>query len=491
MVSGPEALRRLDRSMRDIRDEERSLTRSSADASAKIARLREIESEQFSTLAKIRLDPQKRSKVTDYISRAEKEANEILQRHAQKLVEISGLLGDVDKDIEATRGKRDDAMADYEAAQTKLNKLSADVFAELDKDKKYQTQKQAVDDAVATFNHADEKAAVAEKDREEKGAPYRTDPLFMYLFERGYNTNAYKANNITRMLDGWVARMVRYHDAKPNFVILNEIPMRLREHADYLQGEIDDERQKLDRLEDAAFDKHGGKAARETADRSEEIIAAIDGRLIELEDQRDELVHRQRKFSEGKNPAYREAVGLLASGLQREGLEDLYAAARQTSTREDDQIVRKIDAVRSEIVTLETEIKASKDRLKSLAVRRRELEDIEWEFKQERYDRPSFDFDDDLVGDLLGEFLKGAISASNYWGHWQKAQKYRGPKRSRSKDHYSNPWGGKSYSSKKRRKSKDYGTFGSSSSEFSRPRSTPRGSKGKRHHGGFKTGGKF
>ncbi len=491
MVSGPEALRRLDRSMRDIRDEERSLTRSSADASAKIARLREVESEQFSALAKVRLDPQKRTEVTDYISRAEKEANEILQRHASKLDELSGLLADVDKDIEATRDKRDAAMADYEAAQKKLDQLSAEVFADLDKDAKYQAQKQAVDDAVATFNHADEKAGVAEKDREEKGAPYRNDPLFMYLFERGYNTNAYKASNITRMLDGWVARMVRYHDAKPNFVILNEIPMRLREHADHLQDEIDAERQKLDALEDAAFDAHDGKAARETADRSEEIIAAIDARLVELEDQRDELVHRQRKFSEGKNPAYREAVDLLASGLQREGLEDLYAAARQTSTREDDQIVRKIDAVRTEIVALETEINASKDRLKTLAVRRRELEDIEWEFKQKRYDRPSFDFDDDLVEDLLGEFLKGAISASNYWGQWQKAQKYRGPKRSRSKDQYSNPWGSKSYSSKKRRKSKDYGTFGYSSSEFSRPRSTPRGSKGKRDHGGFKTGGKF
>ncbi|MCF4097447.1 hypothetical protein [Maritalea mediterranea] len=491
MVSGPEALRRLDRSMRDIRDEEISLTRSSADASAKIARLREVESEQFLALAKLRLDPKRRAEVTDYISRAEKDANEMLQRHGSKLDELSGLLADVDKDIEATRDKRDAAMADYEAAQKKLDQLSADVFADLDKDANYQAQKQAVDDAVATFNHADEKAGVAEKDREEKGAPYRNDPLFMYLFERGYGTNAYKASNITRLLDGWVARMVRYHDAKPNFVILNEIPMRLREHAEHLQDDIETERQKLDALEDAAFDAHGGKEARELADRSEEIISAIDARLVELEDQRDELVHRQRKFSEGQNPAFREAVDMLASGLQREGLEDLYAAARQTATREDDQIVRKIDAVRSEIVTLETEINATKDRLKLLAERRRELEDIEWEFKQKRYDRPSFDFDDDLVEDLLEDFLKGAVSAASYWGKWQQAQKYKGPKRRRSKDQYSNPWGASSYSGRKRRKSKDHGVFGSSSSDFSRPRSTPRGSKGKRDHGGFKTGGKF
>lgn len=491
MVKGPEALRRLDRSMRDIRDEERSLSRTSADASAKIARLREVESEQFLHLAKVRLDPKKRDEVTEYISRAEKEANSILKRHAGKLDEISELLADVDKDIETTRAKRDEAMSDFEQAQKKLDQLSTEVFADLDKDPAYAAQKQAVEEAIATFDHANKKAEVAEQDREEKGAPYRNDPLFMYLFERGFNTGSYRANNITRMLDGWVARMVRYHDAKPNFVILNEIPMRLREHADQVQDEIDEEQQKLEALEDAAFDAHGGKQARETADRSEEIIGEIDARLVELEDKRDELVHRQRKFTQGQNPAYREAVDLLASGLQREGLEDLYAAARQTATREDDQIVRKIDAVRSEIISLETELRACKDRLKVLSERRRELEDIEWEFKQKRYDRPSFDFDDDLVEDLLGEFLKGAITASSYWGKWQDAKKYRGPKRSRSKDQYSNPWGGKSYSSKKKRRSKDFGTFGSSSSEFSRPRSTPRGSKGKRDHGGFKTGGKF
>lgn len=491
MVKGPEALRRLDRSMRDIRDEERALSRTSADASAKIARLREVESEQFLHLAKVRLDPQKRDEVTEYISRAEKEANSILKRHASKLDEISGLLTDVEQDIDTTRATRDAAMTEFAAAQQKLEQLSTEVFADLDQDAAYTAQKQAVDDAIATFDHANQKAEVAEQDREEKGAPYRNDPLFMYLFERGFNTGSYRANNITRMLDGWVARMVRYHNAKPNFVILNEIPMRLREHADHLQDEIDEERQKLDTLEDAAFDAHGGKQARETADRNEEIIGEIDARLVELEDKRDELVHRQRKFSQGQNPAYREAVDMLASGLQREGLEDLYAAARQTASREDDQIVRKIDAVRSEIISLETELRASKDRLKVLSARRRELEDIEWEFKQKRYDRPSFDFDDDLVEDLLGEFLKGAITASSYWGKWQDAQKSRGPTRGRSKDKYSNPWGGKSYSSKKKRRSKDFGTFGSSSADFSRPRSTPRGSKGSRKHGGFKTGGKF
>ncbi len=165
-----------------------------------------MESEQFLNLAKVRLDPQKREEVTEFISRAEKEANGILMRHASKLDEISGLLTDVDKDIEATRAKRDEAMAEFEQAQKKLDQMSTEVFADLDQDPAYQAQKQAVDEAISTFDYANQKAEVAEQDREEKGAPYRNDPLFMYLFERGYNTSSYRANNIARMLDaGWRA----------------------------------------------------------------------------------------------------------------------------------------------------------------------------------------------------------------------------------------------------------------------------------------------
>ena len=67
-----------------------------------------------------------------------------------------------------------------------------------------------------------------------------------------------------------------------------------------------------------------------------------------------------------------------------------------------------------------------KARLKVLAVRRRELEDIAFEFKKARYDDPRSTFrEDDLAGDLLNEFLRGAVSAGSYWSAWQKSQRWR------------------------------------------------------------------
>src|SRR5690606_16754243 len=85
-------------------------------------------------------------------------------------------------------------------------------------------------DAGATLRHVAEeslrKTLQAETDREEKGRPYRDDPLFMYLWERRYGTGTYRANNLVTYLDGLVAGLVRYRDARPNFAMLNDIPLR-------------------------------------------------------------------------------------------------------------------------------------------------------------------------------------------------------------------------------------------------------------------------
>ena len=484
-VSGPEALRSMDRALDEIRREEKQLSRLSADAASRIGRLREVEAEQFLALAELRLDPARKTEITGELSRSEKKARAILEKHERQNKDIGQRLDDIDDEIRDILAKRGSAQAIYEKAEAELDELSGEVFRNLKSDAKYQTQLASSDEAKNIAEHALRKTEIAEADREEKGRPYREDPLFMYLWENGYNTSSYSANNLARFFDKMIAEMVHYHGAKPNFAMLNEIPMRLREHAERLLGSADQEHQKLKKLEDKAFDAAGGKTYRLNSEKAAKEIAAIDDAQIRLEDERDDLARKQSKLTDGSDRTYQEAVETLTDGLQRETLEELYAAARQTSSREDDLIVRKIDAVRDQVVEQENDIGDSKGRLKTLAARRRELEDIEWEFKKSNFDDPRMKFDDHLVEDLLGEFLNGAISASGYWGQWQDAQRGSGysKPRSKSKRSKSGPWS---------KGNLDFGSFGTSSSDFSRPRASSRkGSKGSRKHGNFKTGGKF
>ena len=76
------------------------------------------------------------------------------------------------------------------------------------------------------------------------------------------------------------------------------------------------------------------------------------------------------------------------------------------------------------------ETRDQKARLKTLAARRRELEDIQYEFKKQGFDNPRSTFrEDNLVGDMLNDFLRGGISAANYWDQWRRSQKWSAGRR--------------------------------------------------------------
>jgi hypothetical protein len=83
---------------------------------------------------------------------------------------------------------------------------------------------------------AERKAVQAEADLAEKRVPYEQDPIFMYLWRRGFGTPRYKSTGLVRYLDRKAAAHIGYAEASRNYAMLTELPLRLREHADRLRG---------------------------------------------------------------------------------------------------------------------------------------------------------------------------------------------------------------------------------------------------------------
>ena len=134
---------------------------------------------------------------------------------------------------------------------------------------------------------------------------------------------------------------------------------------------------------------------------------------------------RWATLAQGSDPAFEDALSALAAGLGREDIQTLLAEARRTRTGQDDTIVAQIDDARARIKDEDVETREQKERLKTLAARRRELEDIQWEFKKQRFDDPRSSFGEErLVGDLLNDFLRGGISAASYWEQWRRSQNW-------------------------------------------------------------------
>lgn len=517
-LSGPEALKSLDDALRDIRREEDEIAKRLARSAELVTKFRESESELLRQLASIRLDPATQKELGDRLSAAELKARDMLNKHGSDLSAVENALKELDRRIAALateRGEQTKVVAD---AETELKAIADRVSAEATRDPVYAAKRKAAEELAAVAAESLRKTEQAEADREQKGKPYRDDPLFMYLWERGFGTKNYRANNLIHSLDSWVAGLIGFPEARTNFAMLNEIPLRLREHAERQAQIADAAEAEVVALEKAAVDAGGGKPARLRLEAAQARIAEIDAQMVALEDQRDEQLKAQRDLAQGSDPAFAAAVNGLAEALGREDIQNLLAAARATQTGQDDTIVKQIDEVRQRAAEEEADSREERNRLKTLAARRRELEDIQYEFKKQGFDNASSRFGDDkLVGDLLNDFLRGGISAADYWGQWQRSQSWTRQQRPQGNTSSNSPWGGSSGGfqwpdssfgggggSSNRSRRQGGGGFGgswgklptSSGGGFSRPRQGPSpggfrtgggGSKG----GGFKTGGGF
>ncbi|RYE56144.1 MAG: hypothetical protein EOP20_09305, partial [Hyphomicrobiales bacterium] len=218
-IGGPQALASLEEAMRDIRREEDDISRRLARTAEVIAKIKESEAELFRQLAQLRLDPTIQAELDGRISSAESRARESLKSHAKAVDQAQKSI----EDLEAARlslvERRANAVADLANQQKALDALLADVAARLKTDPAYMEKQQAARTLDEVAGQSMEKTRLAEADREEKGKPYRDDALFMYLWNSGFGTSAYKANNLVRYLDGLVAGLVGFQKARPNYAM--------------------------------------------------------------------------------------------------------------------------------------------------------------------------------------------------------------------------------------------------------------------------------
>lgn len=515
-IRGPEALASLDEAMRDIRREEEEISRRLARSAEKLGKIKENEAELFRQLAQLRLDPAVQGELDGRISAAESKARDMLKAHAKDLSKAEKDMADIDAALVRLTAERAETLKIFEGHQAELKALAAKLGNSIARDPAFAAKRSRATELTEVAAQSMRKTEQAETDREQKGKPYRDDPLFMYLWEAGYGTASYRANNLVRYLDGLVANLIAFQKARPNFAMLNEIPLRLREHAERQIENAKAAEAEVDALEMAAIDAAGGKPMREAMTASQQKIDTLDAEIVATEDQRDETAKALGTLSQGGNPAFEGALGELAMALGREDIQTLLAEARKTRTGQDDTIVAQIDDARARAKEEEGETREQNERLKTLAARRRELEDIQWEFKKQRFDDPRSTFrDDKLVGDVLNDFLRGGISAASYWDQWRRSQNWSAgtsdwgggvglPNNGRQRGN--SPWpeaGGSNFdwpdssfgggSSKSRSKSKGgfgggWGGGSSGGGGFSRPRT---GTVGTRKHSGFKTGGGF
>lgn len=411
MISGRDAFSQLQSALMGVRREEESLVAALNSAMTESARLRTQEAQGWRALARVRLDALAREKVSGPLDASERQALVLIAQRQVKLNEDAAQRDILRKDIEKAQTRRTAAAHDVEQAADAIDEQRAKTQARLKTDPRW---KELIENAARlkeTAASAAGKAKLSEDEKSGKKKPYEADNLFMYLWSRGYGTAAYNAGSFTRFFDGMVARLIDYEELRPNYFMLNEIPARLRDHAERIAQDAETEAQKLTQFERAELEADGIGALEERLAQAEARHQEADVRAAALEkDLKAREEENRAAPEESSDPLLKRAVDIMAEALSREDLRKLMRESLATPTPEDENIVRQIGATRDAIEATDRQIEKARQAALEQTQRRTELERTSERFRQRGYDDPFGGFKSgDFIGSLIGGIVSGML----------------------------------------------------------------------------------
>lgn len=427
MTAGRDALHQIDASIADAR---RTLARSS-DAAATDARLiAELDQRQiavYQRLAELRIVELKNdAPPSAALGDVDRRAETLIGQHDAALGEMAAARDAAARELERLEAARAGAEGAVEAAIAAHDTAAAATRARLENDPVWRAKADALEAFNAMAARAAQKLEVAREDRKEKGAAYEADPLFQYLCDRKFGTRDYRAFPLFAMLDGWVARLIKYRDHRLNYERLLEIPERFSEHAERLKEKAAETTEALAAMERTALESDGVGRLRDAAAAARAKVEALDGEIAAAEEHHRKRADDAAAAAAGKAGPLAEARDLIAAALARIALPDLRLLAAESATPEDDRLVDSLIGLRRQRMEIEEARAAASASLERQGRALSDLEALRRRFKSARFDSPYSEFSGrDVVAVLLSEFLRGALSRDDLWRRIERGHRTR------------------------------------------------------------------
>jgi DNA repair exonuclease SbcCD ATPase subunit len=426
MISGRDALGFINESLHKERASIDTAETRIAELNRQLLGLQEARLEDYRELARLRVGRIGAGHMLSSLDALERQVAAALRVRESARKELNGEIAAVQDERARLEAKRETQRQALEKAAGALDVAEAATQARLDADPEYRAQEQRTREAERIARHAEDKAVQSEQEKDEKGQAYRDDPLFMYLWRRGYGTPKYRAWPLARWLDRKVARLIRFEDARPNYARLQEIPHRLREHAEQKKHDAEAAFAVLRGLDEKAREQDGVVALEQARDNEQTVLEAIDTRIQEAAQRHRQLMERKEAFAGGTDEHYRKAVDYVASELRREDIRELRRDALATPFPDDDIIVNRMVEREQQVQQLESSLGELKKALRQQHQKFQELESLRTDFRRRRYDQPGYGFSDGtLIAAMLGSFLNGMLDRNGLWRVLQQQQRYR------------------------------------------------------------------
>ncbi|MBO0743169.1 MAG: hypothetical protein J2P51_17320, partial [Hyphomicrobiaceae bacterium] len=417
MWTGRQTLASIEEAIGKLRGEESTLDGALRSAVADAERLRTERTQTLRELARVKLDEMMAGRLVDNLDAGERRARQILEDYRLRVAAVGAQRDSVQNEVARAEAERHAAAAAVESALDAVDRLRAEAEAKVAATEAWRTAKIERDKAEAIATEAEKKAAASAAELGAKKKPYDDDPLFAYLWRRGFATAKYTGGRLVRAVDRIVARFISYDEIRPNYSALIEIPLRLREHATAMRGAVAERQAALAEIARRTLVEAGVEA-------KEKILTEARHNLAVLDDTAEKKRELLRKIDESRNalvggdanPAYSEALATIAAADSENSLVNLYAEARRTRTAADEAIVARLEALAAKMSQTEAEIANLRKQIVDLSQRRSEMQEVRERFRRSGYDHPQITFDNGgNIGTVLGSILEGAVRSGVLW----------------------------------------------------------------------------
>lgn len=282
MITGRQAFNSIEEATAKVRADEMRLNSALRSASEETARLRQDRLKELRALAQLKFGLIKSGDLVHDLDAAEQQVKDLLDRIARQISEAESRRQEAAHALQKAEAIQRERASAYDAAAGALRARENEIAPSVTSDPAWIALKARFDAASNTADEAEKKAAQAEAGRARKKTPYKSNSLFMYLWRRKLGTPDYSSGFFVRYFDEKIAALINYREARANYAMLNQIPNRLRAHADRLAAERETERQKLGAFEQGCLIEAGGGPLQKKAVEAKAALDASEAEVAEV-----------------------------------------------------------------------------------------------------------------------------------------------------------------------------------------------------------------
>ncbi len=427
MLTGISALNTLNSSLQTVRNEINRIDHELSELTNQLASNRRLQAQTLQKTAAIRLDSIAQRSLREALTAADQQALNFLDQRQQELVSIEQNIIEINEQLASTEAQRQITLDNSNHIAQQIIDKEASIQKQLEQDPLYNTALTEARTADAIADEAERKAQQSSDDLGAKGEPYVADPLFMYLWDRNFGTPGYANRNfLSRFLDSWVAKLIRYEPARINYWNIQEIPKRLEQHAKSIREAANNTIENVRNLELEALQQGGATELQQQLEQIRSELEEEDNELAVIEDRLNKILAQRAQFASAKDPYMQQCLQILSNALEHKSLQALRQSVRATASSQDDALVDQLYEFQSNYQDIEDDLHDVRKLHDSKLARLRELEVVRRNFKQHRFDDVRSGFGNEaLISSVLTQFLQGLVNGGELWRVLQRNQRHR------------------------------------------------------------------